>query len=149
MPHVSRGCLESGGWADGSWPAEHSKSSQKAQDRFGPIVFASIGRADRTPRRRRLRCFGIACREGYALAPVNYPDNDKATLYGGTPWQALGDWETVSNLGSGALGSSALDLDFAHWLDALEHAKTTSSDDSDTEEVELASLDYLFTQDWE
>lgn len=40
-----------------------------------------------------------------------------------------------------------MDLSFAHWIGTLKDAKTTSNDD-DTEEVDLDAVDLFFTQHW-
>jgi len=79
---------------------------------------------------------------GYARAPVDYSDTDTANLHSGTLWSEIGDWEVVNNLGPGAPGSTAPDLEFAGWIAALQDAEAGSS--SDGEEVDLANLDYVF-----
>jgi len=73
-------------WADGSWPSEHSKSSQKAQDRFCRIVFASTCRADRTPRRRRVR---------HEVQVVRFDDMDQGDL----DFHVAGEYHAVGPLG--------------------------------------------------
>jgi len=76
---------------------------------------------------------------GWAIAPVDYPDNDTANLYSGTVWQASGDWETINNLGPGAGG---LDLGFANWIATMEDAEATGED---AQEVDPAGVDEVFT----
>ena len=50
-------------------------------------------------------------------------------------------------LGPGTAAATDLDLSFAHWIGTLKDAKTTSNDD-DTEEVDLDAVDLFFTQHW-
>jgi len=71
-------------------------------------------------------------------------DYDRADLYAGTPWNALGDWEAIV-LQSGSGGAAALepDLRFAGWV-ALEATEATSSSEGETEEeVDALSADYV------
>ena len=80
---------------------------------------------------------------GQAIAEERL-DNDTANLYTGTSWHAVGDWENIIDLGPGSAGLSDLDFGFTAWIAALQDAEAASGSDGDTEEVDLASLDYVF-----
>ena len=80
---------------------------------------------------------------GWAVSGAGY--HDTATMWSGTLWRLAGDWENViPHSPPGGAGLPGVDLDFARWLAALEHAKTTSNGDGESGEVNLAGLDYLF-----
>ena len=81
--------------------------------------------------------------EGYALAPVDYPDNDTATLYSGTPWNTVGDWENIIGpLSAGGAGPSASALELAWWMASLDSAEADSQRDGDPEEPTWA-VDFI------
>jgi len=89
--------------------------------------------------------YGLEFEQGTAHA-ADHADNDRADLFPGAVWDATGDWEVIiDHSAPGGATVSGLDLAFARWIAALEDAETTSKGDGQAGEVDLLSLDYLFT----
>jgi len=85
--------------------------------------------------------------QGTAAAPSDFPDSDRADLFPGTRWTALGDWENIINhSGPGSAALPDLDLGFARWIAQSQHAKATSAPDGDTDQININALDWLFAQ---
>ena len=72
-------------------------------------------------------------------------DNDRANMWSGTPWLLTGDWENVIPYSSpGGAGLPGVDLDLACWIAAFRNPEKGDDTEGDAEEVDLASLDYVF-----
>jgi len=81
---------------------------------------------------------------GRAVA-ADFADSDRADLYLGTVWEAVGDWEDiVSQPGPAGANAAEPGLGLAHWISALHDRETTKDDDAESKEAGLHSVDYLF-----